>query len=978
MPKISKAPRENRTEIQAKTRRDIATERPGDWWNSSDQNEMAMKLLSTAAFLKTQNQYRYRQASLYAQLYGNMPLFGAVGTNLFRIAMKNQLPSNRPTMSVITSITDTVVSRICMNKPRPIFLTDNGDYKQRDLAKQMNGFIAGEFYQTGYYRLRKRIVRDACIWGTGCVKILEDTKKRVSLERRLATQLLFDANDAFHGNPRQMYELTLIDRKVLADIFPKKAALISGAENAYPDSAGSNSSSVADLLLVVEGWRLPSGPDAGDGLHAIACTAGALEDHKQEKDKFPFEFLHYSEPVVGPWGSGVAERQMGNQAAINQILMTIHNSIRLVGVPRVFVEDGSKVVKAQLNNDVGSIVTYRGTKPSYEVAPCVPSEMYEEVQNVVNRAYQEEGISQLAAASEKPAGLDSGEAIREYDAVQQDRLATLSSDDEDFAIAVAYQVIDKAREICERDGKYQTVYPDKNGTKQIDLPASKLLDDPFVIQCFDMSSLPRDPSGRAAKITEWVQAGLYSPQEGRRLMGLQDTEQEDKLLSAAEERILKQLDDIVESGKFTPPDPFTDLQLAQTISVQYYNLYMAAGLEERKAKKLRQWNAQVQALMMAATVPTPQIPSGSGVPQAAPEPVPTNAMIPNVPSSGQGFARGGMVGYASGGDVMSDQEVEAQERQKQIQNNYGLTPAQGLMASLPGVPGQNTFGLNPQQVSDLQNRGSSDLVSGVSGAANLPVPAAIGAIRKTPTGTILGTVSNEAMSEGEKAVQKELAEQAMQKDLYSAKPVEAPEPNESMLDRVKARFGNSMKEEDWDKLKSIAEKKNSPYTPITLDDAHAGFYPNYEAKPTGVIGDPKDFSNPKNIFKTAEQFNWADNKYGASKQLLERHSEAGLPVKVTTANDLIAHDDYIDKIPQGSHVDIVIPHPLDLPKDSMEKMAAIEKNGTMSLPSTKRLVLAYNKLKENGISTRLVVPSKEGVTPIDPFSLKKLLSETKE
>lgn len=636
MPKITKAPRQERTEIQAKTRRDIQNDKPGDWWNSANKGDLATQLLSTASFLKTQNNYRYKQASLYAQLYGNMPLFGAVGTNLMRIAMKNQLPSNRPTMSVITSITDTVVSRICLNKPRPLFLTDNGNYKQRDLAKQMNRFIAGEFYQTGYYKLRKRLIRDACIWGTGCVKILEDQDKRVALERRLATQLLFDANDAFHGMPRQLYELNLIDRRVLADTFPDAASKIMEAQNAYPDASGSNAATVSDLLLVVEGWRLPSGPNADDGLHAIACTAGLLEDHKQKKAKFPFEFIHYSEPVVGPWGQGVAERQMGNQASINQILMTIHNSIRLVGVPRVFVEDGSKVVKAQLNNEVGSIVTYRGTKPSYEVAPCVPVEMYQEVQNVVNRAYQEEGVSQLAASSEKPAGLDSGEAIRQYDNVQQDRLATLSSDDEDFAIAVAYQIVDKAREICERDKSYQTVYPDKDGTKEIDLPASKLLDDPFVIQCFDTSSLPRDPSGRAAKITEWVQAGLYTPQEGRRLMGLQDTEQEDKLLNAAEERILKQLDDIVDSGKFTPPDPFTDLQLAQTISVQYYNLYMAAGLEEKKAKKLRQWNAQVVALVQAATPPPPPVmmPGAEGAaPQAAPEALPTNPMIPNVPGA---------------------------------------------------------------------------------------------------------------------------------------------------------------------------------------------------------------------------------------------------------------------------------------------------------------------------------------------------------
>ena len=51
-------------------------------------------------------------------------------------------------------------------------------------------------------------------------------------------------------------------------------------------------------------------------------------------------------------------------------------------------------------------------------------------------------------------------------------------------------------EIAKEDGHYQTVYPNKDGTKEIDLPAMKSLKDPFVIQCFTESALPRTPAGR--------------------------------------------------------------------------------------------------------------------------------------------------------------------------------------------------------------------------------------------------------------------------------------------------------------------------------------------------------------------------------------------------------------------------------------------------------------------------------------------------
>ena len=633
MPKITPRVKETTVTVKTKTK---PKERPGDWWNSSSKDEMSNRMLATAVFLKTQNQYRYRQASMYAQLYGNMPIFGGAGTNLTRINTKNIAPSNRPTMSIITSIADTIVSRFALGRPRPFFLTDNGDYKQRTLAKEMNSFISGEFFQTKYYQHRELMIRDACVWGTGVLKVLEDQNKRVALERRLATQLCVDASEAFLSYPRQLYEFQLVDRSVLAEMFPKYGSTVERAENAFPDQSGDSGQSISDQVLVVEAWRLASGPKRGDGMHVISCSGGCLQEKEFDKEKFPFLFQHYSPPQVGFWGQGVAERQLGNQAAINQLLMTIHQSINLVGVPRIFLEDGSKVVKAQINNQVGAIVTYRGAPPIFNTAECNSPELYQEVQNVINRAYQEEGVSQLAASSVKPVGLNSGAALREYDDVQQDRLATLSKRDEAVAVEAAYLIIDKARDIAERDGKYQTVYPDKTGAKQIDLPASKLLDDPFVIQCFDVSSLPRDPSGRLEKVTEMMQAGLVTPQEGRRLLGYPDIEQDDKLANAAEERILRQLDDIIEKGEYSPPDPFTDLILAETKVAQYYNLYSMANLEEDRCQMLRDYSSQIMDLKntaqaaMAPVVPPP----GGSTPQALPAPEPVNPMIPNVPGSG--------------------------------------------------------------------------------------------------------------------------------------------------------------------------------------------------------------------------------------------------------------------------------------------------------------------------------------------------------
>lgn len=632
--KVSKVDRSQSNTVSVKTKaseRNI-TPRGANWWRAKSKAELQSAVLDTAAYLKEQQAYRWRQASIHARMYGNLPLASYAGSNLQKMNTPNNLPIDRPTMNVVQSCVDTLVSRIGQSKPKPTFLTDAADYKQRSLAKQLNNFISGEFYQTKAYELAETILRDATVIGTGCIKVVESDDNKVKLERTLVTELLVDPNDAFYGSPRNMYQFKLVDRAVIAEMFPEERSKVQQAEQAFAENNAENQRSMSDQIMLVEAWHLPSSKKASDGRHVIACTSGILLDEEYKKDDFPFVFLHYSPRLVGFWAQGLAEQLTGTQIEINKLLVTISKSISLVGVPRVFVEDGSKVVKSHLNNEIGAIVTYRGTKPEYEVAPSVHPELYQQLQRLVDYAYQQSGISALAATSQKPAGLNSGEAIRNYDDLQSDRFATLNKRYDDMFVKLAYKVIDLAKDICERDGKYQTVYPNKDGTKQIDLPAAKLLDDPFVIQCFESSSLPRDPAGRLQKVTEMMQAGIIDMKEGRRLLNYPDIEQSDKLASAAQERIYKILDEIVDEGKFTPPDPYIDIQAALQSVGQYYNLYLAAGLEERKAEMLRDWQTQVIMLQTAMQPPQPD-PAMGGVPQATPEAPPTSPLLPNAPTA---------------------------------------------------------------------------------------------------------------------------------------------------------------------------------------------------------------------------------------------------------------------------------------------------------------------------------------------------------
>ncbi len=606
-----------------------------EWWKAENDLQLASELCGNLAYLKTNQTYRMRQLAVDIRLYCGLSVYSYAGSNVSKMDRTRTLPDDRPTFNLIQACTDTLVSRLTQNEPAPKFLTDGADYKQRHLAQELNRFILGEFYQTDAYAKGAKALRDCIVTGVGALKVYRGDNDKVCIDRVMTTDLFVDDNDSLNGDPQSLIQMKLVDRdKLIANNPDKKSAqIIAQTPQSYPDNAPDSGRTIADQVLVAEGWKLASGPDPEaegytPGRHTIATMGGIITDEVWHKVEFPFVFMNYSDAFLGYWGQGLATQLFGTQLSINRIMYTISRAISLVGVPRVFIEQSSKVVKAHNNNEIGVLVTYSGTKPSYEIAPCNAPELYEERDRLIEYGFRQCGVSNMQATSQKPAGLNSGEAIRSYDDINTDRFAALSKKYENLYIDLAYLVTDTAMDIAKETGSYQTVYPNKDGTKEIDLPKMGFLKDPFVIQCFTESSLPRQPAGRMAAVTEQVQAGMLTLKEGRRLMRFPDLEQNEKLDNASEERIFQILDNIVENGKYTPPDPFIDLDLATLLTVQYINLYLAANLEEKKADLLRKFFTQVQTLKQAA-MPPPMAPGLTPVPTANPMPAPVSPLVPN-------------------------------------------------------------------------------------------------------------------------------------------------------------------------------------------------------------------------------------------------------------------------------------------------------------------------------------------------------------
>lgn len=605
-----------------------------EWWSLPD-DELPNAVTGVVEHIKQNSGKLEQQRQISARLYGNISIVGLAGISFSRSQTATPGTRDRISYNVVKSVIDTVTSKIAKNKPKPLFLTSGGDYKIQRKAKKLTKFTEGIFYENEMRKLAPRIFRDAGIFGDGFLHVFAQDK-RVRFERVMASELYVDEIEAFYGYPRQMHRAKNVDRRQLAAMMPKHAKAIMDDDGATPEElGGADYQVVADQVAVVESWHLPSGPKADDGRHTICLRDEILFSEEWEKPFFPFARLPWSDAVFGYWSRGLAEDLQNIQLEMNKLLWLIQRSMHLMGTFKIALEHGSKVNTAHLNNEIGAIVYYKDKLPVYLTPQVVPAEYYQHFERLRNAAYEQAGISMLSAASQKPAGLDSGKALREYNDIESDRFQVVGQAYENFHLDAAKVAISVARDIYgDTDPRrFEVKVPGKKFIETIDWKDINLQDDEFVMQVYPISSLPQDPAGRLQTVQEMVQGGLLPEYMRNKLLDFPDLEQFETLDTAELDWIIQTLEKIVDEGDFAPPDPAMNPQLARTLALQYYAAGSRDGLEEERLDLLRTFIDQLDAMQakaQAAMAPPPGAP-GMAPPTGAPMAPPPSDLIPNAP-----------------------------------------------------------------------------------------------------------------------------------------------------------------------------------------------------------------------------------------------------------------------------------------------------------------------------------------------------------
>jgi hypothetical protein len=300
---------------------------------------------------------------------------------------------------------------------------------------------------------------------------------------------------------------------------------------------------------------------------------------------------------------------------------------------------------------VGTVGYYAGDVPPQDhVVQPVHVQVIERIAQLKQDAFEQLGVSMLSAQSKKPAGLSSGEALREYASIESDRFYAIGRKNQDFAKRVAEMCIKLVKEATEEDGGHYVVRrPSRSGygVDEIDWADIELDEGSYVTKCFAVSNIPNSPAGLLQTISERVQAGWLNPRQARRLMSFPDLAASDNLANAAEDYIYKLMDQMVdgdddnenleENEDYTPPSPEDDLAAGMEIVNEYVQQGKNNGLDEFRLDMLRTFRDQVVDLKGEADAAAAQAaaPPG-GTPTAVPQAPPTSDLMPIAPQGPPG------------------------------------------------------------------------------------------------------------------------------------------------------------------------------------------------------------------------------------------------------------------------------------------------------------------------------------------------------
>jgi hypothetical protein len=510
------------------------------------------------------------------------------------------IPGANLTLNVSSSCCDALAAKVAPNKPKPMYLTSDGDFSAQMKAKNRQRFVMGHFHSENVYRKGRRALQDALQCDIGAMKIVgEKGAKGVRYERVHPNEIHVDEKAAQHGEPRELFQRKLVPTDTLAAVWEDFEDQI--FQSATQKTSDSTRGLVDDLVELVEAWHLPSKKDKSDGRHVICVKNAVLLEEPWKDDSFPFAFIRFTELASGFFGLGLVEQLSGIQQEITTLVRRIKKAHDILGVPWVKKPGGCTWKAGSGTNEIGVVMEYDGPEPKVEVHAIMAPEVYSHLNYLFEKAFEVSGISQLSATSRKPAGVESGVALRTLLDTETQRFSLLVEAWQEFYLEIARQTIFAAR----RCGNPVAKWRSKEWVREIQFSDVDDEDDKFDLQLWPTNLLPDTPAGKLAYVEQMITIGLIGPEQGQSLLDYPDIEAFQRENNAGRDNIEMIVEHMMVHDDYIAPTKFMNLALSKNVIQANLLRAQVNGWPEEKQSMLAQWLDAADAILNPPPPPAP-------------------------------------------------------------------------------------------------------------------------------------------------------------------------------------------------------------------------------------------------------------------------------------------------------------------------------------------------------------------------------------
>jgi hypothetical protein len=536
--------------------------------------------------------------------------------------------------NVIASNVDTVTAAIAATEVRPRFMTDDGDWSVQRTATRLEWYAEGLGKLLGVAKKCELAFKEAAKKGTGLLKIYIGGFDEVQVEHvRIDDIIVDEAECRSGGTPRQMHQrMCNADREELKARFPDFAAEIDRAQTgrSWGNYRWAGYRPIDDNSLVaIESWKLPIGREGYDGYrpgrHTITIDGCDLLDEEWHKPFFPFACMVWSERSAGWYGISLAERIAGIQRALNKRNWQIDRNLDHYAVPVTYVDMADANLAIQSISRIGTVCVVKGARPTTVTPQANSPEVYQNRQDMKAAASEDSGVSRMASQAVKPAGIDSGVAMREYRDQTTQRFAIQEKAFEQFVLDTHWHILDCCKDLG-ADAPVVTRKA-KFGARKIAWSDVDMRD--VRVQIAAASTLSRTPSGRYQTALEWAQAGVISTDEWRRLTKHPDLDHILSLYTQGMESVERDIE-AIEDGHIVVPEPFGNLQLMVRMGQMAYLKDRDLQAPEEVLEALRQYAVLAAHMLNSAAANQNGTPGSATLPPGTEPPPGAGNEVPPV------------------------------------------------------------------------------------------------------------------------------------------------------------------------------------------------------------------------------------------------------------------------------------------------------------------------------------------------------------